>query len=134
LRRFTAIDQGETDDALAGRRAVGMMADIRTGDRRRGVDADQIRRQVEQIAWFHSIDLGHGIVTPGCGKSAEKLRQIRLPERLDGLSVLDVGAWDGFFSFEAERRGVARSLLSIRTAGVELVGGRKTALTWRDRS
>ena len=25
-----------------------------------------------------------------------------------GLTVLDIGAWDGFFSFEAERRGAAR--------------------------
>jgi tRNA (mo5U34)-methyltransferase len=31
-----------------------------------------------------------------------------LPSDLRGLSVLDVGAWDGFFSFEAERRGAAR--------------------------
>jgi tRNA (mo5U34)-methyltransferase len=38
-----------------------------------------------------------------------------LPERLDGLRVLDIGAWDGFFSFEAERRGaqvVAMDLLA----------------------
>jgi tRNA (mo5U34)-methyltransferase len=27
-----------------------------------------------------------------------------------GLSVLDVGAWDGFFNFEAERRGASRVL------------------------
>lgn len=27
-----------------------------------------------------------------------------------GRSVLDVGAWDGFYSFEAERRGAARVL------------------------
>jgi hypothetical protein len=31
-----------------------------------------------------------------------------MPERLDDRSVLDIGAWDGFFSFEAERRGAAR--------------------------
>lgn len=29
---------------------------------------------------------------------------------LEGKSVLDIGAWDGFFSFEAERRGAARVL------------------------
>jgi len=33
-----------------------------------------------------------------------------MPERLDGKSVLDIGAWDGFYSFEAERRGAARVL------------------------
>ena len=33
---------------------------------------------------------------------------LHLPASLAGLSVLDIGAWDGFFSFEAERRGAAR--------------------------
>ena len=28
-----------------------------------------------------------------------------LPDRLDGLRVLDVGTWDGFWAFEMERRG-----------------------------
>jgi len=40
----------------------------------------------------------------------KKLKQIRMPESLEGRTVLDVGAWDGFFSFEAERRGAARVL------------------------
>jgi tRNA (mo5U34)-methyltransferase len=30
------------------------------------------------------------------------------PDRLTGQSVLDIGAWDGAFSFEAERRGASR--------------------------
>ena len=30
-----------------------------------------------------------------------------LPDRLDGLRVLDVGTWDGFWAFELERRGAA---------------------------
>jgi tRNA (mo5U34)-methyltransferase len=30
------------------------------------------------------------------------------PERFDGLTVLDIGTWDGYFSFEAERRGAKR--------------------------
>jgi tRNA (mo5U34)-methyltransferase len=33
-----------------------------------------------------------------------------LPASLEGRTVLDIGAWDGFFSFEAERRGAARVL------------------------
>ena len=28
-----------------------------------------------------------------------------LPERMDGMRVLDVGTWDGFWAFEFERRG-----------------------------
>ena len=69
---------------------------------------DKLRREVARIRWFHSIDLGHGIVTPGEDRSARKLRSLHLPPSLDGRTVLDVGAWDGFFSFEAERRGAAR--------------------------
>ena len=32
----------------------------------------------------------------------------KFPESLTGLSVLNIGAWDGFFSFEAEKRGAKR--------------------------
>lgn len=33
-----------------------------------------------------------------------------MPDDLTGSSVLDIGAWDGFFSFAAERRGAQRVL------------------------
>ncbi|HEY2480215.1 MAG TPA: methyltransferase domain-containing protein [Solirubrobacterales bacterium] len=46
-----------------------------------------------------------GLVTPGINDSQQILDALRLPERLDGLRVLDIGARDGFFSFECERRG-----------------------------
>lgn len=72
------------------------------------MNRSEIVRRVGEIRWFHTIDLGDGIVTPGPDDSPAKLRKLDLPERLDGMSVLDVGAWDGFFSFEAERRGAAR--------------------------
>ena len=56
------------------------------------------------------MDLGHGVVTPGLDDPAERLGLMELPPRLDGRTVLDIGAWDGFFSFEAERRGARRVL------------------------
>lgn len=74
----------------------------------RALSANELRREVEAIRWFHRIDLGNGIVTPGHDQSTEKLPRIGLPDDLRGKSVLDVGAWDGFFSFEAERRGADR--------------------------
>lgn len=61
--------------------------------------------------WYHSIEIEEGLVTPGRRPLAEMrqvLDYVQLPERLDGLDVLDIGAWDGFFSFEAERRGAQR--------------------------
>jgi len=64
--------------------------------------------RVAAIRWYHTIDLGGGVVTRGVDDSAVRLARAHLPESLDGLTVLDVGAWDGFFSFECERRGAAR--------------------------
>src|SRR5437588_11652940 len=72
------------------------------------------QRLAEAVAqvpvWWHSIDLGDGVVTPG-HKSPTMLddewQSLNLPD-LCGKSVLDIGAWDGFFSFAAERAGAAR--------------------------
>jgi len=71
---------------------------------------DEIKARVAELRWHHSINLGHGIVTPGQDNSGRKLQRLKLPGSLAGKSVLDVGAWDGFFSFEAERRGASRVL------------------------
>jgi tRNA (mo5U34)-methyltransferase len=73
-------------------------------------DPQTLRAEVEQIKWWHPIDLGGGIVTPGIDVTPARLAEIRMPEDLSGRTVLDVGAWDGFFSFEAERRGARRVL------------------------
>lgn len=56
------------------------------------------------------MDLGNGIVTPGRDDNVARLQRIGLPKRLEGKTILDIGAWDGFYSFEAERRGAARVL------------------------
>ncbi len=67
-------------------------------------------KRIRSHKWFHSINID-GIITPGSITNdvlKQLLEYLRFPSRLDGLTVLDVGAWDGFFSFEAERRGAAR--------------------------
>lgn len=64
----------------------------------------------EDIRWFHSIDLGDGRRTNGLGNTQGILDRIHLPKDLAGKSVLDIGAWDGFYSFEAEKRGAERVL------------------------
>jgi tRNA (mo5U34)-methyltransferase len=72
------------------------------------VTPDELKQAVAGINWWHRIDLGQGVVTPGHDDSPAKLGAIRMPADLHGKSVLDLGASDGFFSFEAERRGAAR--------------------------
>jgi tRNA (mo5U34)-methyltransferase len=60
--------------------------------------------------WYHQIQVGHGIRTPGGHSSWEKLKRLQMPEDLSDWSVLDIGANDGFFSFQAEKRGAERVL------------------------
>ena len=71
---------------------------------------DALRTAVGELRWFHRMKLGHGVVSPGVVDVTRELPRLHLPPRLDGLSVLDIGAWDGFYSFECERRGAARVL------------------------
>lgn len=64
----------------------------------------------EQQKWFHSFAFSNGRATPGYDPSSHKLYHLGLPLRLDGHSVIDIGAYDGFFSFHAAHRGAARVL------------------------
>jgi len=69
------------------------------------------QRLVDDTAyWHHSIDLGDGVVTPG-GKTPhhfyDELRRLRLPD-MANKSVIDIGAWDGFYTFHAEHLGARR--------------------------
>ena len=66
-----------------------------------------VRDEVDALKWTHAIDLGDGIVTPGWWPT--NLLVLKALEKVDfrGKKVLDIGCWDGLWSFEAERRGAA---------------------------
>ena len=71
--------------------------------------------QQTPLVLIQSIELPGGIVTPGWSNpNTEKLPFFGLPEEMHGLRVLDVGHAEGFFSFEAERRG-ATEVVGIET-------------------
>jgi tRNA (mo5U34)-methyltransferase len=72
---------------------------------KKDIPADGLLTAVKSRDWFHRIDLGQGVVTPGMDDTPAKLKVLGFPKDLSGKSVIDIGAWDGFFSFEAERRG-----------------------------
>src|SRR5262245_45907794 len=55
--------------------------------------------------WYHTVDLGDGLITPGTYDYRFHLDQFRFPEDMRGMNVLDVGSGTGFFAFEFERRG-----------------------------
>lgn len=78
-------------------------------------DASSFQRRAQEIIrscpeWYHSIELAPGVVTPGRAPIevwSGTLRKLQLPD-LRGKSVLDIGAYDGFFSFAVEKLGAAR--------------------------
>ncbi|HEY6426351.1 MAG TPA: hypothetical protein VIX84_03885, partial [Acidimicrobiales bacterium] len=68
----------------------------------------EARTLIERIVgqeWYHSIDLGRGVVTPGFVDHREQLPYYGLPSSLAGKRVLDVATFDGFWAFEFDRRG-----------------------------
>jgi tRNA (mo5U34)-methyltransferase len=71
----------------------------------------ELMDEVNQYKWFHTIDLGNGVTTPG-RKSADVMNResegLFGGVTLEGKSFLDVGAWNGGFTVEAARRGAAR--------------------------
>ena len=66
---------------------------------------EELQAQADSFGWFHSIDLGRGVRTKGLSELAFGTDQ--LPD-FAGKTVLDIGAWDGYYSFLAERQGAAR--------------------------
>src|SRR4051794_544554 len=55
-------------------------------------------------AWYHTIELAPGVVTPGQIDHRGVVSRV-LPDDLRGRRALDVGTFDGFWAFELERRG-----------------------------
>ena len=66
-----------------------------------------LRAEVERYPWYHTLELGDGVVTDGMFDHRPVLQHYPLPEDLTGLRCLDVATMDGFWAFEMERRGAA---------------------------
>lgn len=69
---------------------------------------DDILKKINAVpTWFHKIEVAPGIFTPGVQDTEGLLSQIKLPQDLTGKRVLDIGARDGLYSFECEKRGAS---------------------------
>src|SRR5262245_13017582 len=87
------------------------LGDAEVAEYRRRID--QITNRCSPSGWFHSLDLGNGLSAPGhipLDVLRLQLERLNFPPDLDGQTFIDLGAWDGFYSFEAEQRGAARVL------------------------
>jgi tRNA (mo5U34)-methyltransferase len=59
------------------------------------------------VHWHQRWEVFDGICLPGRNDVKTILEYVGLPDDLTGKRVLDVGAWNGGFSFECERRGAS---------------------------
>ena len=69
------------------------------------------------ISWYHTLELTPELTTDGWFDNGPHVHHYRLPERMEGMRVLDVGTWDGFWAFEMERRGADVVALDVEHAG-----------------
>ena len=77
--------------------------------------ADQAR-QLQQSGWYHSMEWPSGEITTGLQslqQQRQRLSHFPIPQDLTGKSVLDIGAWDGWFGFELERRGASLTAIDV---------------------
>ena len=81
---------------------------VETSDGETKDAANSLRRRVDEVSWFHKMALPNGVVTPGIRDVSRTLPRLGFPETFAGRTVLDIGAWDGFYSFEAKRRNATK--------------------------
>jgi len=64
----------------------------------------ELARRVSEVFWYHTIELPEGVVTEGIYDHRGLVPHYGIPDSLEGMRVLDVASWDGFWAFEFERR------------------------------
>jgi tRNA (mo5U34)-methyltransferase len=81
------------------------------------MDVEELRRlrrengtrdELERLGWYHAFRFEDGTEFPGVlpvEVSQRRYSRFPIPDDLTGKRLLDIGAWDGWFSFEAERHG-----------------------------
>ncbi|MHB8329635.1 MAG: class I SAM-dependent methyltransferase [Acidimicrobiales bacterium] len=67
----------------------------------------ELQEEVGRYPWYHTIDLGDGVRTPGMFDHRGTEQAHMLPDDLSGLRCLDVGTMDGYWAFAMESRGAA---------------------------
>jgi len=71
------------------------------------IDAKDVQRRLDELLWYHTIDVVPGAVTKGWFDLRHALETIPFPD-VRGRRCLDVGTWDGFYAYELEKRGAAQ--------------------------
>ena len=88
-----------------------------------------LQAEVDALRWFHQIDFGDGVLSPGWIKKAkvERVAKMLFTMPVAGKTVLDIGCWDGAYSVEATRLGARRVLATDHFAWSDQCWGDRRA-------
>jgi tRNA (mo5U34)-methyltransferase len=78
------------------------------------VATDLARRLIAGKSWHHDFEIIPGVRTHGSYNPAGLLQELELPLDMQGMSLADVGASNGYFSFEARKRGARVVAFDVR--------------------
>jgi SAM-dependent methyltransferase len=75
----------------------------------------EAKKLIERTRWYHRFEILPGIMTngPTLTNPSAGLDLLGVPSQLSGVA-LDIGAWDGAYTFELERRGAEAIAIDIQ--------------------
>lgn len=93
---------------------------------------EELKAAVDAVPyWYHKVALPNDVTTPGWAPIDQSSYQI--PADMNGATVLDIGAWDGYWTFEALRRG-ARMVTAVEDFSDTTGDLTKADRSWRWKS
>ena len=87
-------------------------------DTRDDASREALQKEIDSIHWYHEFDFGDGLRSVSISQAEDHRRVWRFIESeletidFTGKSVLEIGCWDGYWSFYAEKRGAKHVLAS----------------------
>ncbi len=76
------------------------------------MDLTSMQARIDAIPWYHEFDFGNGLKARSTAEDVvgHRVTWKFIEKQLEGIdfrgkTVLDIGCWDGYWSFYAERRG-----------------------------
>ena len=82
----------------------------------RQLTKEEIVELVASRKWYHNYEVYPGVMTPGRTqiRAKEYLDHYGFPQDIAGKRVLEIGAFDGAYTFEVERRGGIVTAMDIQ--------------------
>jgi len=75
---------------------------------------EKIKKIIKSHSWHHDFEIIPGFRTNGSYNPSWLWNELQLPEDMTNMSLADIGASNGYFSFEARKRGAVVEAFDFR--------------------